>query len=296
MNRILIVGAGDVAGRAIPWLVTRFKVYALTRRSDACERLRRLGATPVQGDLDQRASLTRLAGLADVVLHCAPPPRDGTDDPRTAHLLAALAAGRSLPQRIIYISTTGVYGDCAGARIDETYPARPSTARALRRVAAETRLRDFGARHGVAVSILRAPGIYAADRLPLERLRRGDPVPPAGEDPFTNHIHAEDLARMACLALFRARAGRVYNAVDLTDLRMGEYFDLAARTFGLPCPPRADWAELAARLSPMALSFLAESRRISGARALRELRVRLRHPTVADGFAAAIAEGVCPAC
>lgn len=296
MKRILIVGAGDVAGRAIPWLTRRFRVFALTRKAEGCARLRALGAVPVVADLDDRATLRRLAGLADVVLHFAPPPAEGAGDPRTARLVAALAGRRSLPQRIVYISTTGVYGDCAGARIDETRPCRPSTARARRRVDAERRLRAFGARNGVAVAILRAPGIYAADRLPLDRLRRGDPVPTPDEDVFTNHIHAEDLARMACMALFRATAGRVYNAVDATDLKMGEYFELAAATFGLPPPPRLSRAALAQRLSPMALSFMSESRRIDGSRVLRELRLQLHHPTVADGFAAALAEGGRPAC
>ncbi|MDX5446141.1 MAG: NAD(P)H-binding protein [Zoogloeaceae bacterium] len=296
MKRILIVGAGDVAGRAIPWLARRFRVFALTRRPEACEHLRRLGAMPLLGDLDDRASLARIAGIADAVLHFAPPPSEGTNDARTARLLAALAGGRSLPQRLIYISTTGVYGDRAGAHIDETWPCRPTTARARRRVDAERRLRDFGARNGVAVTVLRAPGIYAADRLPLERLRRGDPVPLPDEDVFTNHIHAEDLARMACIALFRGRAGRVYNAVDRSELKMGEYFELAAATFGLAPPPRLGRAELAQRLSPMALSFMSESRRIDGSRVLRELRLRLVHPTVADGFAAAIAEQGKPAC
>ncbi|MDX5364416.1 MAG: NAD-dependent epimerase/dehydratase family protein [Pseudazoarcus pumilus] len=296
MKRILIVGAGDVAGRAIPWLARRFRVFALTRRPDGCERLRRLGAVPLLADLDDAASLARLAGIADAVLHFAPPPTEGAGDARTQRLLAALAGGRSLPQRLIYISTTGVYGDCAGARIDETRPCRPTTARARRRVDAERRLRGFGARNGCAVSILRAPGIYAGDRLPLDRLRRGDPVLMPDEDVFTNHIHAEDLARMACLALFRGRAGRVYNAVDQTDMKMGEYFELAARTFGLPPPPRLGRTELAQKLSPMALSFMSESRRIDGSRALRELRLRLVHPTVADGFAAALAEQGKSAC
>lgn len=296
MKRILIVGAGDVAGRAIPWLARRFRVFALTRRPEGRERLRRLGAVPLLADLDDVASLARLAGIADAVLHFAPPPAEGAGDARTARLLAALAGRRSLPQRLIYISTTGVYGDCAGARIDETRPCRPTTARARRRVDAERRLREFGARTGCAVSILRAPGIYAADRLPLERLRRGDPVLAPGEDVFTNHIHAEDLARMACLALFRAPAGRVYNAVDRSDMSMGEYFGLAATTFGLPLPPRLPRAELAKRLSPMALSFMSESRRIDGARIRRELRLELIHPTVAQGFAAALADGGSPAC
>src|SRR5690606_13258861 len=154
--RILVVGAGDVARRAIPWLARRVKVFALARGADAHERLRALGATPPAGDLDDPASLTRLGGIADAVLHCAPPRRDGDDDPRTKRLLAALGGRRSLPRRIVYVSTTGVYGDCAGARIDETRCVRPATARARRRVAAEVRLRAFGVRTGVAVNILRA--------------------------------------------------------------------------------------------------------------------------------------------
>lgn len=296
MKRILIVGAGDVAGRAIPWLVRRFRVFALTRRPEGRERLRRLGAVPLLADLDDRASLARLAGIADAVFHFAPPPAEGSGDARTQRLLAALAGGRSLPQRLIYISTTGVYGDCAGARIDETRPCQPTTMRARRRVDAESRLRAFGAENAVAVSILRAPGIYAADRLPLERLRRGDPVLQPDEDVFTNHVHAEDLARMACLALFRGRAGRVYNAVDQSEMKMGEYFELAATMFEVAPPPRLPRAELAQKLSPMALSFMSESRRIDGSRVLRELRMRLIHPTVADGFAAALAEQGKSAC
>ena len=296
MKRILVVGAGDVAGRAIPWLAQRFTVFALARNSDAHGRLRALGALPLAGDLDDRGSLDRLGGIADAVLHCAPPPRHGFDDPRTKHLLAALGCARSLPQRIVYISTTGVYGDCAGARIDETQPLAPTTERARRRVAAETRLRAFSARTGVALNILRAPGIYAATRLPLERLKRGDPVLRPEDDVFTNHIHADDLARMVCLALFRGGPGRVYNAVDGSEMRMSEYFDLVARRFGLPLAPRVRRAELAERLSPMALSFLSESRRISGARALRELRLRLTYPTVEKALAAAIVNGEVPTC
>src|SRR5690606_16643577 len=195
---------------------------------EAADDLRALGAVPVVGDLDDRHSLRRLAGIADAVLHFAPPPQTGDGDPRMARLLAALAGRASLPQGVVYISTTGVYGDCAGARVDETRPCRAQTARGRRRVDAERRLRAFGRRNRVRVALLRAPGIYAGDRLPLERLRRGDPVLAADEDVHTNHIHAEDLARIACLALFRAGPGRAYNASDDSGLRMGEYFDAVA--------------------------------------------------------------------
>ena len=288
MKRILIVGSGDVARRAIPWLVRRFKVFALVRDASGLAGLRALGVTPVFADLDDRRSLRRLAGIADAVMHFAPPPDRGTRDTRTARLLAALACASSLPQRLVYISTTGVYGDCAGRMIDESHPCRPQTARAQRRVDAERRLRGFGARNGMRVSVLRAPGIYAGDRLPVARLERGEPVLCAEEDVHTNHIHADDLARLACLALFRAGAGRVYNAVDDTRMRMGDYFDLAADTFGLPRPQRVTRAELASRISPMALSFMGESRQLDNRRIRRELRARLLYPTVREGFAAAL--------
>ena len=287
MKRILIVGSGDVARRALPWLLRRFRVFALVRQPEAAVELRALGAVPVVGDLDDRQSLRRLAGIADAVLHFAPPPQTGHGDPRMARLLAALAGRSSLPQGVVYISTTGVYGDCAGGRVDETRPCRAQTARGRRRVDAERRLRAFGRRNQVRVALLRAPGIYAGDRLPLERLRRGDPVLAADEDVHTNHIHAEDLARIACLALFRAGPGRAYNASDDSGLRMGEYFDAVAERFGLARPPRMARAEIVHHLSPLTLSFMSESRRLDNRRLKRELRLRLRYPTVADGLRAA---------
>jgi len=207
---------------------------------------------------------------------------------RTARLLAALMQRSSLPQRVIYISTTGVYGDRGGAWVSESSRRAPQSDRARRRVDAEDRLRRFGKRNRVRVGILRAPGIYAADRLPRERLRRGEPVLRDDDDVHTNHIHADDLARLACLAIFRARPGRVYNAVDDTHMKMAEYFAFAADALGLPRPPRMSRDEVAARLSPMALSFMSESRRIGNERIRRELRVRLKYPTVREGFAAAL--------
>ena len=283
------MGSGDVAQRALPWLTRRFRVYALVRQPEAAAALRTAGALPLIGDLDDRSSLRRLAGLADAILHFAPPPASGEGDPRTKRLLAALGGGKSLPQGVVYISTTGVYGDCGGEQVSETRPLRATTARARRRVDAEARLRRFGRRCGVRVAILRAPGIYAGDRLPLERLRRGDPVLAAEEDVHTNHIHAEDLARLACIALLRAPAGRVYNASDDSGLRMGAYFDAVADAFGLPRPERLSRDAIASRLSPLTLSFMSESRRLDNRRIKRELRVRFAYPTIADGLRAALA-------
>ena len=214
------------------------------------------------------------------------------EDSRMRRLLASLCRAESLPQRFIYISTSGVYGDCAGERVDETRPVRPVTARARRRVDAERQLRRFGRHSGVCVSILRAPGIYAADRLPLERLQKGTPVLQAEDDVFTNHIHADDLAMLTCAALRRGRPNRIYNAADDSHMKMGEYFDLVADSFGLPHPPRISRQEAGKAISPVQLSFMSESRRLDNRRIVEELRARLRYPRVADGINAARQEGM----
>ena len=286
MQRLLIIGCGDVVRRALPRLLRRYRVYALVRKLDPA--LRTLGVTQILGDLDQPSSLKRLSGLADVLLHSAPPAdTDVASDTRTQHLLAALQTGKSLPRRIVYISTSGVYGNCDGAEVDETRAVHPESARAARRVAAETLLREFGRQTRAKVSILRAPGIYAADRLPLERVKRGDPVLNAAEDSYSNHIHADDLAHAIVLALTHGRNNRTYNATDDSDMKMGDWFTCLADAFDLPPPPRVDRATAEEQLSPTLLSFLRESRRLSNDRIKRELGLKLAYPTVEEGIAAA---------
>ncbi|MCY4744534.1 SDR family oxidoreductase [Pelomonas sp. UHG3] len=283
--RLLIIGCGDVGLRVVKQLAGRWRVTALTSTPARAEGLRAAGVVPLLGNLDEPATLGRLAGLADCVLHLAPPARDGHTDERTRHLLAALA--RRPPRVLVYGSTTGVYGDCGGARIDETRALNPMTDRAARRVDAEAQLRAFGRRHGTRVSLLRIPGIYAPDREgghPRERLARGTPVLRREDDVFTNHIHADDLARACVLALLRGLPQRAVNVCDDSQLLMGDYFDLAADLSGLPRPARITRAEAAERMGPMALSFWSESRRIANGRLKRELRLALRHPTPADGL------------
>jgi len=195
--RVLLIGSGDIALRAASLLRGRARVYGVTRRPDDVPKLRAQGVVPIVADLDDARTLRRLPTAPFAVLHCAPPPSDGRDDPRTRRLLAALARAQIIPQRLVYISTSGVYGDCAGARVPETRARRAQTPRARRRVAAEDRLRAWAARRGVRMTILRAPGIYAETRLPLDRIRQGTPVLAPEDDVFTNHIHADDLARAA---------------------------------------------------------------------------------------------------
>lgn len=285
---LLIAGCGDIGLRVLRELGGRWRVLALTREAARGPALRQAGAIPLLGDLDNPASLGRLGGLADAVLMLAPPPPQGARDPRSRHLLQALAAG-GRARRVVYASTSGVYGDCQGLRIDETRAVAPQSARAQRRVDAEAQWRWFGRRSGVTVTILRVPGIYALDRAggdPRERVGRGAPVLCAEHDVYTNHVHADDLARACIAALHRGAPQRVLHACDDTELKMGEYFDLVADLHGLPRPPRLRPEEASARLSPMQLSFMRESRRLDNRRLKRELRLRLRYPTAVEGLAA----------
>lgn len=280
--RILIVGCGDVGQRAAGLLRKRARLYGLSPSPDGRAQLRAAGITPIPGDLDQRRSLGRIAALAQHVLHFAPPPAQGETDPRSTHLLAALGRG-SLARSLVYISTSGVYGDCGGTWVTETRPVRPNNSRAKRRADAERRLRRFGRRRR-RVCILRAPGIYSQERMPAERVRKGLPAIQAADDVYSNHIHAQDLARLAITGLFRGRANRVYNAVDDSDLKMGDWFDIVADHLGLARPPRLPRAKVMAAVTPAMHTFLSESRRLSNQRIKRELGFRHHYATVLEGL------------
>lgn len=327
--RVLIVGCGDVGLRAVPLFKTRAaapRVIALTSHRERVAELRAAGTTPICGDLDDRASLARLAGISTTVLHLAPPQKDGDIDRRTQALIAALSTqrrsvargtasatapfrawrawfranareprkGRKTPCivpdapfattriRLVYASTTGVYGDCGGALIDETRPVRPGNARAKRRVSAEAQLRRAAVRGGWRISIVRIPGIYAGNRLPIARIERGMPALVADEDVFTNHIHADDLAAILVRSLARAKPQRALNASDDTDLPMGDYFDRVADAKGMARVPRITREEAERVLEPITLSFMRESRRLTNTRLKRELGYDLRFSTVDD--------------
>lgn len=283
MKTLLIVGLGDVARRALPLLQPQFDIVALVRPESVNEARRHQGIRIESGDLDRSDTLTAFAGRATHILHTAPPPVRGTDDPRTATLLAALADRPPLPERIVYISTSGVYGNCAGALVDEGRSVNPQSDRARRRVDAEQRLLAFGSTHGVRIVILRAPGIYAADRLPLKRLHNRTPVLRDEDDVYTNHIHADDLAAMCATALVHPRAEGIYNAADDSEIRMSAWFDLLADRSGLPRPPRIPLAEASGIIPAPLLSFMNESRRLRNDKIKRDLGFALRYPTVHDG-------------
>ena len=273
--------ARQLRGRAV--------IRALSSTPTRLEELRTAGIVPLAGNLDEAMTLRRLAGLATRVVHLAPPaaepPGAWWRDLRTQSAMRALSL-RSLPASAVYASTSGVYGDCAGALVSESRPARPRTPRAQRRHDAERLVRHFGRRNGVRVSILRVPGIYGPGRGggARDRLAQGSPVLRPEDDVYTNHIHADDLARAVVFALWRGKPQRVYNVNDDTQMMVGEFYDLAADIFELPRPRRVPCAAAGQELSLNSLSFLHESRRMSNVRLKRELRLGLRYPTVREGL------------
>ncbi len=286
-ERVLLVGCGDVGVRVAALMRGRVTLMALTSNPQRCADLRSRGITPLVGNLDNPQSLARLSALATRVVHLAPPPSSGRSDPRTQALTRVLAQ-RKPPKSLVYGSTSGVYGDCQGAWVDETQATQAHSERAQRRVWAEAWVRAFGRASGVVASVLRIPGIYATDReggTPRTRLLKGMPVLQAEEDVYTNHIHADDLARACVAALWRAKPQRIYNVNDDSHLKMGDYYDLAADLYGLPRPPRVSRSVAKAQLTPMVLSFMGESRRLLNSRLKNELGLRLRYPTVDRGLA-----------
>jgi nucleoside-diphosphate-sugar epimerase len=288
---VLIVGCGDVGLRVASHLPSRVKLMALTSSPERAPALRAQHITPLQGNLDDPATLRRLAGLATRVVHLAPPPSHNPDwrsDPRTLALLRALRL-RSAPQSLVYGSTSGVYGDCAGDWVPETRRVNPNTPRSQRRVHAERQLRLYGRASGTPVHILRIPGIYAPDReggTPRGRLLKGTPVLRQEDDVYTNHIHADDLARACLAALWRGKPQRITHVSDDTQLLMGDYFDLAADLYQLPRPPRLPRSTAQEQLPLMLLSFMGESRRLDNLRLKTELKLVLRYPPVASGLRA----------
>lgn len=286
--KIIIVGCGDIGRRlAALHLAAGETVTALTRSAERRDALRQTGIEAGLLDLDQAdAALPADSPTADVVYMLAPPPPEGDDDPRMRQLLATLSAEHARPVCLVYCSTTGVYGDCGGDWIDETRPRNPGTDRARRRTSAEQQVERWAAGNQRRFVILRVPGIYGPGRLPLERLRRGIPVVRENEAPYSNRIHADDLAAAAFATGRDLHASGLYNVSDGQPTSMTDYFNRIADLYGLPRPPQISMAEARERLTPAMLSFLDESRRIDNRRLLGLKGFSLRYPDLDRGLAA----------
>lgn len=282
---MLIIGCGDVGRRvACHYTGLGIPVTGVVRSAASAQALQRRGIQPKRVDLDQDP-LPAQPSRGERVFYFAPPPDKGVTDPRMLRMLEAFRRDGE-PHRLVYISTTGVYGDCAGAWVDETRPVNPGADRARRRLDAENRLRSWSRDSGAELVILRVAGIYGPDRLPLARIREGLPLVRAEEAPFTNRIHEDDLVQACVAAMEKSVNGELFNVSDGHPGTMAEYFDAIADRAGLSRAPKIAMAEAEAHLSKGMLSYMRESRRLGNRKMLDLLQIELKYPTLEQGLAA----------
>lgn len=283
-RRVFIAGCGDIGARVAGlWRAKGASVLALARSEEVAARLSRSGIEPVRGDLDDPSSLKTCPVGACLLYYLAPPPETGETDPRARAFLAALRGGED-PAKAVYMSTTAVYGDNGGAWVTEETPPAPASSRGKRRLDAEGAFLSWGRERGVPVVILRVAGIYGPGRLPVEAVRRGAPVVREGEAPWTNRIHADDLAAVCVAAASLGRDGAVYNVSDGVPGTITQYYNAVADLLGIARPPAMTMAEARKVMGPGMLSYLSESRRLDVRRMREELAAMLCYPDLAAGL------------
>ena len=283
-KHVLIIGCGDIGLRvAKMWKNTGKTVFALARSEDSIDVFRQQHLHACQADLDDTQTLKSLPTRHALLYYFAPPPAKGQVDTRMENFLASIDK-ENLPTHLVYISTSGVYGNQDGRLINEDTPVNPSVDRARRRYHAEQQLHSWSQQTGVAVTILRVGGIYGPGRLPLQRIK--DQVPMLHEElsPQTNRIHADDLAQVCVAAASQKAEGEIYNVSDGTNSNMTEYFNTIADQFDLPRPPLVDWEEAEKTISSGMLSYLKESRRLDNSKMINELEIELKYPVLKDGL------------
>lgn len=290
MPKLLIVGYGDIGQRVARLaLASGFHVSAASRAIELKATEQEKGIELCAANLDRLGTLGQLPTKQSMVLYLAPPPPHGDTDPRIQMFCKSILK-TELPAKIIYVSTSGVYGDCDGDLVDETRPPHPETDRAKRRLDAEQSFRTWGMSHGVPIITLRVAGIYGPGRMPMDRIEKGGPVLRKEQSPYSNRIHADDLARVCLAAVQKGTDGAIYNVCDGEESTMTDYFMAIAEFFNLPAPPEISMAEAQTQLSPEMLSYLLESRRLDNSRMLERLGIDLLYPDLKSGLRAMIEE------
>jgi len=271
-----IIGCGDI-GRRVAALYGDQIIHGVVRSQNSVDSCQQSNINASQIDLDTSYTLPLEQFDNANVFYFAPPPPTGLNDPRLEVFLNVVG---NLPKRIVLISTTGVYGDSKGEWIDENTPINPKAERAHRRVSAEQLLQSWANNHNKEFMILRVPGIYAQDRLPLSRLKKGLAVVNENEAGWTNRIHADDLAQACKAAMECKKTNQVINITDGNPSSMTDYFNHVADYAKLPRPPQISMTEAEATLSEGMVSYLKESRRIKNDKMLEELKIKLKYPAL----------------
>lgn len=286
-RQVFIAGCGYVGQRLALHLQSRYDVTGLVRSAARVAELERLGVRALAIDLDRVRPGTKIPESLDLeaIVYLTPPPVLGESDLRLDRFLQLASVP---PHTFVYMSTTGVYGDTAGAVVDESSVVQPRTDRARRRISAEEMTRVWCNERRVRRVVLRVPGIYGPDRLPLERLRHLEPVVREREAGINNRIQVDDLVEACTCAITNSEARGVYNVTDGQPLSSTTFINMVAKVAGLPLPPQVSMEEAQLTFSPERLSFLNESRRVSNERMLKHLGVVLKYADVEAGIRASL--------
>lgn len=288
MQAITIIGCGDIGKRvAERYLKQGSSVRGLVSSKASAQDLMQAQIEPVVADLDQNESLKKLEYQEHIVFYFAPPPSTGIEDTRMKDWLASISADK-LPNKLVLISTTAVYGDTGGDWITESSPTTSTTDRGSRRYDAEQRLSAWAKTHAVEFVILRVPGIYGPGRLPRQRLEKALPVLNESECGYTNRIHSDDLAMICQVAAEKAKSAEIYNVSDGHPDTMTNWFNQVADYLKLPRPPQISMQQAEQQMSVGMLSYLKESRRIDNSKLINELGINLNYDTIEKGIPASL--------
>lgn len=284
MSEFVIVGCGDIGRQVGQVLLDRGgQVLATAKTEEAAAELRQKGFVTIVGNFDYQEDVPLVPLHGKSVFYLMPPQGGGKSDYRMMNFCRKLSP-QNVPSKLVYISTSGVYGDCGGAVVTEETPVNPQTTRAMRRVSAETQLREQADRLGFELVILRVTGIYGPGRLPVSRIMQGHPVLRPEDATFTNRIHAADLVQVCLAAMERGENGEIYNVCDGQESSMTDYFLAVADLYELPRPQQISIAEAEQQMNPLMLSYHKESRRMSNRKMIERLGVRLLYPTLEEGL------------
>jgi len=280
----IIIGCGDLGKRIAKQLINRHEAVLATSHQESSQKiLHNFGIQTISADLDTANSLSNINFQHANVYYLLPPPSDGISDTRMSNFITTISHNLA-PRRIVYISTTGVYGDAQGEWITEKQPANPQTNRGKRRLDAEQQLISFCAQSSCEYNILRVSGIYCLNKLPLERLKAGVKALDLTIAPSSNRIHAKDLTTI-CLHTMRGNScNQIFNAADGKPSSITDYFIKVANTFNLPQPQQISWQDAQTEVSSAMLSYLAESKKISIEKIKETFNFEPQYPDLETGL------------
>lgn len=286
MSALFCFGLSYTATAYIEHYGTQFdRIAGTVRTSEKAARVtaQGLGGQRIEAILfHERDKVSAALETAELVIMSIPP--DTAGDPALARYANALRNGTQR-KTIVYLSTIGVYGDHAGAWVDETTPANPTSPRSRERLQAELQWQDFGCETGIAVAIFRLPGIYGPGRNALINVARGEAKRIVKPGQVFNRIHVRDIAQ-AIDAAHARRANGIFNVCDDEPAPAQDPITFAAELLGTAPPPEIVFDDIKTTMSPMALSFYAESKRVRNKRMKDELEITLAYPSYREGLRA----------